>query len=84
MPNAPGNSDNSASRIAPEPVPKSTSRSEPSDFDAGRTVSSAASTTVSVSDRGTSVAGESRSGRPQNSFIPMMRATGSPASRRNA
>ena len=38
---------------------------------------SAASTTVSVSGRGTSVAALRRSGRPQNSLTPRMRATGS-------
>ena len=48
----------------------------------GRCAASAASTTVSVSGRGTSTAGETASGRPQNSLTPMMRATGSPASRR--
>ena len=49
-----------------------------------RSISSASSTTVSVSGRGTSVAGDSASGSPQNSFCPRMRATGSPASRRRA
>ena len=43
---------------------------------------SAASTTVSVSGRGTSVSGESAKGRPQNSCCPRMRATGSWTSRR--
>ena len=45
---------------------------------------SAASTTVSVSGRGTSVAASTRSGRLQNSLPPTMRATGSPARRRSA
>ena len=51
---------------------------------AARSISSASSTTVSVSGRGTSVAGESCNGSPQNSFSPIMRATGSPAIRRCA
>ncbi len=83
-PNAFGNSDNSASRIAPEPVPRSAMRSGESRLDPARKISSAASTTVSVSGRGTSVAGESRSGKPQNSLRPRIRATGSPAMRRFA
>ncbi len=49
-----------------------------------RSAASAASTTVSVSGRGTSVAASTRSCRLQNSFVPMMRATGSWARRRCA
>ena len=45
---------------------------------------SANSTIVSVSGRGTSVAADSESGSPQNSFTPRMRATGSPESLRAA
>ncbi len=40
------------------------------------------STTVSVSGRGTSTAGDSARRKPQNSLTPVMRATGSRASRR--
>ena len=83
-PCAAGNSDNSASRIAPEPVPRSAMRNGRSRSPSARSSSSASSTTVSVSGRGTSVADESCSGRPQNSFSPRMRATGSPARRRRA
>ena len=50
----------------------------------GSSAASAASTTVSVSGRGTSVSALSRSGSPQNSLRPRMRATGSRASRRAA
>ena len=83
-PCAAGNSDSSASRIAPEPVPRSAMRNGRSRFPPARNSSSASSTTVSVSGRGTSVADESCSGSPQNSFSPMMRATGSAARRRPA
>ena len=83
-PCAAGNSDNSASRIAPEPVPRSAMRSGRSRLPPARNSSSASSTTVSVSGRGTSVADESCKGSPQNSFSPRMRATGSPARRRRA
>ena len=83
-PCAAGNSDNSASRIAPEPVPRSAMRNGRSRSPPARNSSSASSTTVSVSGRGTSVADESCSGSPQNSFSPRMRATGSPARRRRA
>ena len=79
-----GNSDSSASRIAPEPVPRSAMRNGRSRPPSARNNSSASSTTVSVSGRGTSVAAESCSGSPQNSFSPRMRATGSPARRRRA
>src|SRR5580704_475186 len=78
MPNAAGSSDNSASRIAPEPVPRSAMRSARS----RATTASAASTTVSVSGRGTSTSAVTASGRLQNSLPPRMRATGSWASRR--
>ena len=83
-PCAAGNSDSSASRIAPEPVPRSAMRNGRLRSPPARSSSSASSTTVSVSGRGTSVAGESCSGSPQNSFSPRMRATGSPARRRRA
>jgi hypothetical protein len=79
-----GNSDNSANRIAPEPVPISAMRNPRSGSGPGRSISSASSTTVSVSGLGTSVAAESCNGSPQNSLVPRMRATGSPARRRRA
>ncbi len=84
-PQASGNSDNSANRIAPDPVPISAMRAaDDRGWRSARHISSASSTTVSVSGLGTSVAGESCRGRPQNSLIPRMRATGSPARRRCA
>ena len=79
-----GSSDNSASKIAPEPVPRSAIRNWRSSAPPARNNSSASSTTVSVSGRGTSVAAESFSGSPQNSLWPRMRATGSPRRRRCA
>ena len=89
-PRASGSSRSNASRIAPEPVPRSAIRHEwflgrfLGPFAAGlaRSISSASSTTVSVSGRGTNVSAESLSGNPQNSLMPRMRATGSPPRRR--
>ena len=72
-----------ASNSAPEPVPMSRTRSV-LHARARRAASSALSTTVSVSGRGTSTAGVTRKGRLQNSLRPRMRATGSRASRRAA
>ena len=52
------------------PVPRSAMRSARWRDPPASIAASAASTTVSVSGRGTSVAGVSRSGRPQNSLTP--------------
>ena len=71
----------SAIRMAPVPVPRSAIRKGAF---ASATVSSTASTSVSVSLRGISVAGETARRRPQNSCSPRIRAIGSPASRRAA
>src|SRR5205085_329876 len=71
-----------ASRIAPEPVPRSAIRGGLFAARLARSSSSASSTTVSVSGRGTSVSAESLSGSPQNSLVPRIRATGSPPRRR--
>ena len=84
MPNAFGSSESSARRRAPLPVPRSAMRSARWRDPPASIAASAASTTVSVSGRGTSVAGVTRNGRPQNSLKPMMRATGSPLSLRAA
>ena len=84
MPAAFGSSVSSASSSAPEPVPRSAMRSARLRGPPSSIAASAASTTVSVSGRGTSVASLSRSGRPQNSLTPRMRATGSRSSRRAA
>src|SRR5256886_600632 len=83
-PQASGSSDNSANKIAPEPVPISAMRNRRPRSGAARSICNASSTTVSVSGLGTSVAAESFSGSPQNSLIPRMRAIGSPESRRRA
>ena len=78
-PNALGNSRMSARRSAPHPVPRSAMRRGRARGPAHRWRASAASTTVSVSGRGTSVAAVSESFRLQNSLLPTMRATGSRA-----
>ena len=70
--------DQQAARAGPEIEDAQTAR-------AGREPErSAASTTVSVSGRGTSVSGARTKGRPQNSRSPRMRATGSRARRRRS
>ena len=69
-----------ASAIAPDPVPRSSTRTLRS---SGKRAS-ACSTNVSVSGRGISTAGETTSGRPQNSRLPVRYATGSPSRRRRA
>ena len=63
-----GSSDSSASKMAPEPVPRSAMRNLRLNAPPPRNNSSASSTTVSVSGRGTSVAAESFSDSPQNSL----------------
>src|SRR6267142_6876391 len=78
-----GSSDNSASKIVPEPVPISAIRNRRIPSGRARNISNANSTTVSVSGRGTKVAAESCNGSPQNSLRPRMRATGSPWRRRS-
>ena len=84
MPKALGNSLRSASRIAPQPVPRSAMRQERDRGPCLSSAASAASTTVSVSGRGTSVASLTRSRSVQNSLVPVIRATGSSPSRRRA
>ena len=74
-----GSSESSASNRQPEPVPRSRIRSGAL---RSEICPSAASTTVSVSGRGISTAGETRNGRLQNSFSPRMYAIGSRARRR--
>ncbi len=72
-----GRSQASASAIAPVPVPKSRIRQV---FTGNR--ANACSTRHSVSGRGISVAGETKSGSDQNSRKPVRYAIGSPCLRR--
>ena len=69
-----------ASAIAPEPVPRSSTRTSRSFGNRA----SASSTSVSVSGRGMSTAGDTCSVNPQNSRRPVRYATGSPSRRRRA
>ena len=73
-----GRSCANASAIAPEPVPRSSTRTarSPGSFD------NANSTSVSVSGRGINTSGVTDSMSPQNSREPVRYATGSPARRR--
>ena len=74
---AAGRSTARARAMAPQPVPRSSIRVAVS------ARSSAASTTPSVSGRGTRARASTRNGRLQNSRSPKMYATGSPPRRRS-